>query len=411
MSSKDFFSASEAAAELGVSLATLYSYVSRGMLRSEGEDNAKRSRRYPAEDVRRLRQRRELRHNPEQGVGEALSWGLPLLESKLTLVEGGRCYYRGREIGGLARTHSLESVAALFWTGDFAEEALVFGSPPALLSPSLRTLRRALSEAPPTELFLTLLPAACAEDGGAWDFRPAQVARTGARILRLMTTLAAGRDALDGDERISGALARAWGLERDAERVLDAALVLCVDHELSVSSFTARCVASAGATAYHAVLGGLAAFQGTKHGGATSRVEALLRECAAPEQAGSALRARLRRGEAVPGFGHPLYPEGDPRGRLLLEMAREIGQKSREWALAEAVAREGSALLGEHPTIDFGLVALRGALGLPPGAALTLFELGRSVGWIGHAIEEYRADRLIRPRARYSGPRPGTLEE
>ncbi|BDI29798.1 hypothetical protein CCAX7_18490 [Capsulimonas corticalis] len=409
MPSKDFLTAAEAAAALGVSVPTLYSYVSRGMLRSEEEDGARRSRRYPAADVLRLRQRREMRHDPDQGVSDALHWGLPVLESALTLVEGGRCYYRGREVAALARECSLESVAALFWTGDGAAETELFGFPKTALPSSFTALRGAMPRAAPTELFLGLLPAAGAEDAAAWDLRPAQVARTGARIVSLMAALAAGRDTLGG-EGIARTLAQAWGLPPEAETRLGAAMVLCVDHELSVSSFTARCVASAGATAYHAVLGGLAAFQGTKHGGATRRVEALLRECAAPEQAREMLAARLRRGEAIPGFGHHLYPEGDPRGRLLLEMAKEAAPGSSANALVDAVVQEARAMLGEHPTIDLGLVALCGALGLPPGSALTLFELGRSVGWIGHAIEEYQTDKLIRPRARYHGPRPESRE-
>src|SRR5690606_13971117 len=109
-------------------------------------------------------------------------------------------------------------------------------------------------------------------------------------------------------------LVHGWRLQLPAaDRLLTAALVLCADHELNVSSFTARCVASAGSTPYQVVQAGLAALQGTKHGGHTARAGALLDEIGEPENARNALGARLRRGESIPGFGHVLYPDGDPR--------------------------------------------------------------------------------------------------
>jgi citrate synthase len=105
---------------------------------------------------------------------------------------------------------------------------------------------------------------------------------------------------------------------------------------------------------------------------------------------------RLRRGETLPGFGHPLYPAGDPRAALLLKLAGT--------GLARALARAGSELLGDFPNLDFGLVALSRAYGLPRHAPLLLFALARTVGWIAHAIEQCGSGALIRPRARYTGP-------
>jgi len=201
-------------------------------------------------------------------------------------------------------------------------------------------------------------------------------------------------------------LRRAWSLPDDAAPLLNTALILCADHELNVSSFTARCVASAGGTPYGVVQAGLAALRGSRHGGHTERVEALLREVGAPSQARAALAARLQRGEPVPGFGHRLYPDGDPRGRLLLEMAREYGPHSPAVALSAAVAAAAGELLGKRPTVDFGLVTAAGALELPAGSALALFAIGRAIGWIGHALEQIEAGTIIRPRARYVGPLP-----
>jgi citrate synthase len=114
----------------------------------------------------------------------------------------------------------------------------------------------------------------------------------------------------------------------------------------------------------------------------------------------------MRRGEPIYGFGHRLYPNGDPRAQLLMKMLRERMPKSKELAFAVHVAAEGEELLGEKPTIDFALVALALTLKFKPGVPLALFALGRTIGWIGHAIEQYGRDEIIRPRARYTGPMP-----
>jgi citrate synthase len=118
------------------------------------------------------------------------------------------------------------------------------------------------------------------------------------------------------------------------------------------------------------------------------------------------LADRLRRGEPIPGCGHTLYPDGDPRGAALLEMAREIAPESPEVELALAMADAYRELIHEHPTIDHGLVALSRALDLPERTPLALFALGRTIGWIGHAIEQYGVNKLIRPRAAYVGEMP-----
>jgi citrate synthase len=196
-----------------------------------------------------------------------------------------------------------------------------------------------------------------------------------------------------------------------AEGLLEAALILSVDHELNVSSFTARCVASAGSTPYAAVGAGLAAIQGIHHGGHSERMEALLAEAGAARgdpnvEVPATIAGRLRRGEPVPGFGHPLYPGGDPRCRELFRRIAADFPGTEAAAFADALATAGRDLLGEHPNVDAGLAVTARALGLPRGSALVIFALGRTVGWIGHAVEQYREGRLIRPRARYVGERP-----
>ena len=398
-----YLSAGRAAEELGVSLATLYAYVSRGMVRSEAVEGKGRARRYRAEDVRRLKERKERRRDPDGVVEGALHWGTPVLESAITMIDGGVLYYRGRDVVDLAKDKSIEEVAALIWTGDEAMAPALF--PPEMSEPSRRIQNVVGSVAglTPVEVFQVLLPVAAAEDPAAYDLRPGAVARTGARILRLMTYVAAGESA----PGLAGSLQRGWSTDDPgAESLLGSALVFCVDHELPVSTFAARCVASSESTPYAVVVAGLAALGGIKHGGEIELVDAFLREVEGAGDARAVISGRLRRGERIPGFGHSLYPEGDPRGAGLLRLTARAYPESIAVALSESVAGEMLRLMDERPTVDFALATVARTLGLPPGGAVALFALGRTVGWIGHAIEQYRSGSLIRPRARYVGDQP-----
>lgn len=400
---RHYLNAREAAEELGVSLPTLYAYVSRGMVRSEAAGGSRRSRRYHGEDVRRLRERKERRRDPERAVEGALRWGAPMLESGITLVADGRIYYRGWDAMELSRSRSIEEVAALIWTGELSGDVdSIFGSdvPGESFVPGMEAAIRPA----PLERLQSLLPLAAAEDPAGYDLRPGGVAKTGARILRLMVG-----GIVDGVEAgsIAEMLHKGWVPDDSwSRRLLDAALIICADHELPVSTFVVRCVASSGATPYAAVTAGLSAMQGVKHGGQIEQVEKLLQEVEDSGDARSVVSGRLRRGETIPGFGHQLYPDGDPRGAELIRISKAARPESAAVQVSAVTCEAALEVLGERPTLDLGLVTLARALGLPPGGALALFALGRTVGWIGHAIEQYGSDTLIRPRARYAGEQP-----
>ena len=388
---------------MGVSLQTLYAYVSRGLVRSEADKGKKRNRRYRAEDVRRLKERKERRRDPDGVVERALHWGTPVMESGITLIDDGRLYYRGRDVVDLAGHKSIEEVAALVWTGDETMATNLFPIEKEPLSERTRTVLESVAGMPPIDIFQVLLPLAAAGDPAAYDLRPFAVARTGAGILRLMTEAASGEDA----PGLAEALGRGWSPGNiGAGALLDAALVFCADHELPVSTFAARCVASSVASPYAVVLAGLAALGGVKHGGEVELVEAFLREVEAAGDARAVISGRLRRGERIPGFGHSLYPEGDPRGAGLLRLTAEAYPDSPAVELSGAVTEDVLRLMDERPTVDLALATVARVLGLPAGGAVALFGLGRTVGWIGHAIEQYQSDSLIRPRARYVGEQP-----
>jgi citrate synthase len=381
---------------LDVSRATLYAYVSRGYVRSEPVPGRPRERRYAREDVERLRVRAEERRNPEKAAAHALRWGVPILESSITLIADGKLYYRGQDAAELARTRSLEQVAALIWTGSF--DADLFDTPLHVVSG-----QNVGAELPFVNRAQSVLPLVAARDPLAFDLRPRNVAQTGWRIVNLLTSVATASQELE--PTVEETLARFWApKKKDAAKLIRAALIACADHELNVSAFASRCVASAASNPYAVVIAGLAALEGTKHGGATARVDALFRELRRARDLKGTLAERLRRGENVDGFGHPLYPNGDPRAELLLEML----PKSKELAFARELAASVEEILGEKPTLDFALVAVERVLDLPRGSALALFAIGRTIGWIAHAIEQYGQDAMIRPRAKYVGPKPAT---
>jgi citrate synthase len=164
-------------------------------------------------------------------------------------------------------------------------------------------------------------------------------------------------------------------------------------------------VASAGASPYQVVSAALSALSGHRHGGASARALAMLEHARTSADARADLVRRLRHGDAVPGFGHPLYPDGDPRAAMLLRFARD-GTRAPAWRSVQHVWKSATALLHQPPNLDFGLAAVATCYGLPGEAPLLLFALGRTIGWIAHAMEEYASGQLIRPRARYVGPAP-----
>lgn len=402
MATPPYFTAAQAAKALGVTRATLYAYASRGQLRSEGVPGRTREHRYSREDIERLQERQEVRRDPAKVAARGLRWGAPVLESAITLIHDGAFYYRGRDAVQLAETATVESVAALLWNVDDREwSSRLFRQPPVLSARLLRRIHGCSSD--PLTRMQIALPMAAAVDEASYDLRPAGVSLTGARILRLLTTVIAGRSSLAPIHQIIEA---AWAPRQDAVgEAVRVALVLCADHELNVSAFTARCAASAGASPYDVVSAALATLKGDKHGGGSQRALTMLAEADTPRAARAALVKRLGRGEDVPGFGHRLYPGGDPRATALMHVA----EASRNEAALRRVARlrqAGWDTLQSRPNLDFGLAAVASAYRLPDHATILLFALGRTIGWIAHATEEYASGQLIRPRARYVGPTP-----
>ena len=398
-----FLTAKQAAEALGVTRATLYAYTSRGQLRSEPVPGHTRERRYYREDVDRLKERKVARRDPSKAAAHGLHWGEPVLESGITLIHGGTFYYRGHDAVKLAETASVEDVAALLWGASDTERDRLFDQRNPLDARQLAQLDRFPTDA--RSRIQAALPLAGAGDHASFDLRPAAVRATGARIMRLATSIVAGRAA---GGPIHELLQTAWAPKRSAVgNVIRTAMVLCADHELNISAFAARCAASAGASPYDVVSAALATLKGYKHGGASERALSLVRQADSARAARAAIVERLRLGERVPGFGHPLYPNGDPRAAVLIRLA-EVSGNDAAWRPFRHLFKAGAELLNDEPNLDFGLAAVTRAYRLPDEAPFLLFALGRTIGWIAHAMEEYASGHLIRPRARYSGPMPST---
>ncbi len=192
-------------------------------------------------------------------------------------------------------------------------------------------------------------------------------------------------------------LASAWGAGAAADAIRRT-LVLLADHELNPSAFAARVAASTGASLAAAALAGLATLTGPRHGGAPAAIRQVM---ARAEAVGvrAALAERLADAQPLPGFGHPLYAQADPRAKALLARL----------TLTPALTRlrdEARAYAGLSPNVDFALIAVADAYALPDEAPITLFAVARAAGWIAHALEQAESGVIIRPRARYVGLRP-----
>jgi citrate synthase len=388
LASPPHLDAAEAANRLGISRATLYAYVSRGLVRAVADEADPRRSLYSAGDVEALRAKKARGRKPETIANTALDFGLPVLTSRITRIADGRLVYRGRDATEVAATASLEETARLLWG---CGEENPFDAPPPGIDPAWAQLARALGHLSFFERAAALLPLVRGATQITWQRETRLLWPSGVALLRAMSSAAAGRP--PSAAPVHRQLAEAWGTDEAGAELLRAALVLLADHELKASTFTVRVVASTGASLASALSAGLGALSGPLHGGQTSLVEALFEEAERSGDAAALVERRLWRGDRLPGFGHPLYPEGDPRAEGLLALLPQDPLRSD---LLTAVER-----LGKRPNIDFATVSMRRALVLPEGAALSLFAVGRTAGWIAHALEQRADGKLIRPRARY----------
>ncbi|HTQ92762.1 MAG TPA: citrate synthase [Streptosporangiaceae bacterium] len=401
----DFLTAAEAAQRLGVKPATLYAYVSRGVLsRVRAPDG--RASLFGAEEVERLARR----GRPRRPVGVADI----TVESAITEITGDSLRFRGLDATRLAVSRTFEEVAELLWTGEFRPAREPWRARPAALAVA-RAAQAALPAGTlPLERLQVIVPAMAATDPLRLQLDRPAVLAAGRNIIAGMVDCLHPDAPVNGDEPVAG---RLWsglcagngpgnGQRRPVPgllRALSAALVLLADHELAASTLAVRAAASVRADPYAVVGTGLGAMSGALHGGASLIAETLMAAASGPDDVPRVVTELLRRGERVPGFGHFVYRSGDPRAIALLDLVRRAAPKSTQLAVADAVFAEVRQKSLPEPNVDFAIATLARVAGMIRGAGEAIFAVARTAGWIAHALEAYDGPGPLRPRALYTG--------
>jgi citrate synthase len=411
----DLLTAAEAARRLGVKPATLYAYVSRGLL---GRDKAAdgRASLFQADEVERLARRGRPRR--PAGVADIT------VESAITEITGDSLRFRGLDATRLAVSRTFEEVAELLWTGEFRSPREPWQARPAALAAG-RAAQAALPAGTlPLERLQVIVPAMAATDPLRLQLDQSAVVATGRSLIVGMVDclpsptpwITLGPVAPPPPPDTSASAGQDWPIaERLWSRLCDqraspgllravsAALVLLADHELAASTLAARVAASVRADPYAVAGTGLGAMSGALHGGASLGAETLIAAASDPDDVPRVVAELLRRGEKVPGFGHLVYRAGDPRAVVLLDLVRGAAPKSRQLAVAEAMLAEVRQKCLPAPNIDFALATLTRVAGMIRGAGEAIFAVARTAGWIAHALEAYVGGGPLRLRAVYTG--------
>jgi citrate synthase len=389
-------SARQAAERLGVRPASLYAYVSRGLL--SRELSADRRSRYSTEEIERLAERGRPRRQPEVA-------DVPV-HSELTAVAGGRCLLRGQDVIRLASEADFEAVSEWFWRGSSLRPTPVEQWPQSQTSRQVAKLAAGVKGALPLDRLRVAAAALAPSDPLRYELSSDAVISTGRRLIAGLV------DCLPGPAAKGRVASRLWSrlggrFSRRNSALLNQALILLLDHDLSLSTLAARVAASLEADPYAVVAVGLNALGGPLHSVAALAAEDLLGSMTSPSDAGRAVSALLRGGGRLPGFGHRLYPQGDPRAAALLRALHETDASPTRVRVIQSVIDLAESHGLPAPNIDFVLASIVYMHGLVRGASEAIFGIARSSGWIAHALEQYKRGIHLRPRLVYLGaPRP-----
>lgn len=353
--------------------------------------------------------------------------GVVASPSAISFVDGqqGKLLYRGYNILELAEHSTFEEVCWLLWHGELParkelEDLRLQISQEMALPPGvLDVLRRIALRAQPMDALRTGLSAlACFDPPPAQQSREANAPLAVRLVARTPTLVAAYQRLRQGQEPLApqpGVILAENFLRMltgkapgpRAVRAMDVALVLHADHEFNASTFTARVVASTLADMYSAVTAAVGALKGPLHGGANQQVIQSLKEVGGVDRVEGWVKGQLAQGKRIFGFGHRVYKTMDPRALVLRKLSEEVGREARDttWydmsvRMQDVVKREK----GLDPNVDFYSASLYHAMGIPDDLFTTVFAVSRMTGWTAHVLEQYGDNRLIRPRAEYTGP-------
>lgn len=381
---QNWITLTEAARRLGVRAQTVYAYASRGSIAVMQDPDDPRKSLYRAEDVVALCRKKQVGRKRAALAASAIFGAEPCIYSGITTFSKGRAWYRGRDSIELADSATLEETASLLWQ---ATAPVSFDAPVIVLPPGERDRQCAFT-------MLATLAAFGHSTLGRLD--SALHIEAGQLVAIVSRAFGAHDNAGARPLHTHQRLAAGWGLDSHGADLLRRAMVLVADHEITSSAFAARITASTGASLAGCLLTGLATLSGPLHGDASGRVRAVFDDV---QRMGAehVVDHHLKSAIPIPGFGHHLYPEGDPRAASLLARLDPPAE------LAHFVDKV-TTLTGQRPTIDVALAMLSVQLQLPRDAAFGLFSIARSVGLLAHCIEQLRVGKVIRPRSRYMGP-------
>lgn len=392
--------AEQTAERLGVKLETLYAYVARGRLARERTADGST---FDPLEVERFAASR--RHRAGAPGGHSEGRPLMVIETRFALIEDGELSYRGRPVADLT-AEPFETVARWALTDRWEPDARF--APGAGLAAARAAGAALPAAAGGRDRQAVAVTALAAADPLRASLDPGVVASAAERIVAgMVEALPARGDGADGTtplaERLAIRLAEAPCAGDVA--LLNAALVLLLDHDIAVSTLAARAAASARATPYGVVLAGLGALDSPLHGNASRAAHRLLQRVLGGEDAARAVADTVLTAHGpVPGFGQPLYPDGDPRARILLGMLSADPRHADVLAAVEDVSAVIRDRTGAHPNVDLALGAVNLACGMDDDAGEVVFATARTVGWLVHALDEYAQPALrLRPVGRYVG--------
>lgn len=413
MPAPDVLTRDEALRALKVKPATLYAYVSRGLVRRFPAQDARRSV-YAREDIEKLTVRTRRRMGRAAAAETAMRWGEPVINTMITQITPKGPVFRSVPAIDLAGSGvSFEAVCHFLMTGMRQPEPVHWrAEPPAAAVRDLCRRSSGLLRAAELEQTMAMLVIALGMNGrsdtelkeGNSTAAAREVVRTLAGCFGFHGPRASFAESRAG-ESVARHVLRASGLPApaEAERALNRALVVLADHELAAASFVARVAASSGCDIYNCVAAAISSHHGMSTGAGPRRVEAALFDELGRGRPAPLFALVREHGTSLFGFNHPLYPGGDPRADYVLGLVRALPDVPRNVVRFLEFLDEARVKLATAPGIAIALVALSRALGMPPMSAGPLWILSRSAGWLAHILEQRTQAFALRPRARYVG--------
>jgi len=357
--------------------------------------------------------------------------GVVVAESELSFIDGdeGRLIYRGYAIEDLAQRASYEEVLYLLWHGELPtqdeldEFSAAMAAERELDEDVLDTVRK-LAEADDEPMAalrtaVSMLSAYDADDSDADPTDREANLRKGQRITaKLPTVVAAFKRIRDGDDPVEPRedlghaenflyMLNAEEPDEVLAETFDMALVLHADHGLNASTFSSMVTSSTLSDLHSAVTSAVGTLAGPLHGGANANVMKMLKELdESGKDAKTWVDDALDRGERIMGFGHRVYNVKDPRAKILGEKSEELGEAAGDtkwYEMSVDIEEYMQEEKGLAPNVDFYSASTYYQMGIPIDLYTPIFAMSRVGGWIGHVLEQYEDNRLIRPRAKYTG--------